>query len=152
MTRFGLAELLQSTTAFALLAAGIASGGYLACQTGLVIVLGADLGSALTNQILSFRLDWLVPLLLSAGGWMFLKLDERSGRQIGQILIGIAFILISLQFLRAAVDPIRDSAFLPYRRLPGARLLDRIHRRRGAYVRDARECRRDPDVLDHDPV
>jgi phosphate:Na+ symporter len=34
-------------------------------------------------------------------------------RQYGRILMGIAFILISLRFLREAMDPIRESAFLP---------------------------------------
>lgn len=44
---------------------------------------------------------------------LFLKTDRRAARQAGRIILGIAFILISLRFLRETVDPIRDSAFLP---------------------------------------
>ncbi len=108
-----LAVVLQSSAAVALLTAGFAAGGYLAFPAGLAIVLGGDLGSALVIQILSFRLDWLVPLLLATGGWLFVKTERKKTRQIGRILMGIAFILISLRFLREAMDPIRDSAFLP---------------------------------------
>ena len=64
-------------------------------------------------QILSFRLDWLVPMLLTLGGWFFIKTASRRLRQYGRILLGVAFILISLQLLRQAVVPIRDSEFLP---------------------------------------
>ncbi|UWQ81585.1 Na/Pi cotransporter family protein (plasmid) [Leisingera sp. S132] len=108
-----LAIVLQSSAAVALLTSGFAASGYLAFPTGLAIVLGGDLGSALIIQILSFKLDWLVPVLLAAGGYLFVKTEAKKARQLGRILMGVAFILISLRFLREAMDPIRDSAFLP---------------------------------------
>ncbi|MGR3760949.1 Na/Pi cotransporter family protein [Roseobacteraceae bacterium NS-SX3] len=109
----GLAVVLQSSAAVALLSAGFAASGYLSFPAGLAIVLGGDLGSALIIQILSFKLDWLVPVLLAAGGYLFVKTEAKKARQLGRILMGIAFILLSLRFLREAMDPIRDSAFLP---------------------------------------
>lgn len=113
MTGVMLAIVLQSSAAVALLASGFAASGYLNFAAGLAIVLGGDLGSALIIQVLSFNLDWLVPLLLAVGGWLFVKTEKKKLRQMGRILVGIAFILISLRFLREAMDPIRDSAFLP---------------------------------------
>lgn len=108
-----MAVVLQSSAAVALLTSGFAASGMLGFGAGLAIVLGGDLGSALIIQILSFQLDWLVPLLLAIGGWLFVKTERKKLRQLGRILLGIAFILISLRFLREAMDPIRDSAFLP---------------------------------------
>ena len=108
-----LAVILQSSTATALLATGFAAGGFLAISNGLAIVLGADLGSALVIQILSFDLDWLVPFLLAIGGWLFLKTEKRATRQSGRILLGVGFILISLQMIGAASEPIRESDLLP---------------------------------------
>lgn len=108
-----MAVVLQSSAAVALLTSGFAASGMLGFGAGLAIVLGGDLGSALIIQILSFKLDWLVPLLLAVGGWLFVKTEQKKLRQMGRILMGIAFILISLRFLRDAMDPIRDSAFLP---------------------------------------
>ncbi|MEL0437871.1 Na/Pi cotransporter family protein [Phycobacter sp. K97] len=109
----GLALVLQSSAAVALLVTGFAASGYLTFPMGLAIVLGGDLGSALIVQALSFRLDWLVPMLLAVGGYLFVKTEAKKPRQLGRIILGIAFILISLRFLREAMDPIRDSAFLP---------------------------------------
>ena len=108
-----LAIVLQSSTATALLATGFAAGGFLTVSNGLAIVLGADLGSALVIQILSFDLDWLVPFLLAIGGWLFLKVERRGLRQTGRILMGVGFILISLQMIGAASEPIRESDLLP---------------------------------------
>ncbi len=108
-----MAIILQSSAAVALLSSGFAASGILSFPAGLAIVLGGDLGSALIIQILSFKLDWLVPLLLAIGGYLFVKTEAKKARQLGRILMGVAFILISLRFLREAMDPIRDSAFLP---------------------------------------
>jgi len=108
-----LAIVLQSSAAVALLISGFAATGIIGFATGLPIILGADLGSALLIQILSLRLDWLTPVLLAIGGILFLKTDRRGLKQTGRIVLGIAFILISLRFLRETMDPIRDSAFLP---------------------------------------
>lgn len=108
-----MAMVLQSSAAVTLLSAGFAGSGILSFTSGMAIVLGGDLGSALVVRILSFRLEWLIPVLLAAGGYLFVKSEERQWRQAGRILMGIAFILISLRFLREAMDPIRDSAFLP---------------------------------------
>ncbi len=109
-----LAIVLQSSAAVALLASSFASTRTLSFAAGLAVVLGADLGSAIVVQLLSFRLDWLVPVLLAVGGWLFVKSDRRNFKQAGRVLLGIAFILIALRFLRETMDPIRDSSFLPY--------------------------------------
>ncbi len=112
-TGVAMAIVLQSSAAVTLLVAGFTGTGALSFGTGLAMVLGADLGSSLVIQVLSFRLDWLVPVLLAVGGGFFIKSDRRKLKQAGRIILGIAFILISLRFLRETMEPVRDSAFLP---------------------------------------
>ncbi|GGH37200.1 phosphate:Na+ symporter [Cribrihabitans marinus] len=108
-----LAIVLQSSAAVALLVAGFAGAGGLAFATGLAVILGADLGSALLIQVLSLNLQEVIPVLLAVGGVMFLRSERRNLRQAGRIILGIAFILIALEFLRETMEPIRDSQVLP---------------------------------------
>lgn len=108
-----LAILLQSSTAVAILAAGFAVSGALTVAGGIAIMLGADVGSALVVQALSFDLGWLVPLLLLVGATMFLKFEGRLVKQTGRSLLGIAFILISLKMVGEATEPMRHNALMP---------------------------------------
>jgi phosphate:Na+ symporter len=109
----GIAVVLQSSTAVALLAAGFAGSGALTLATGLTLMLGADLGSALVVQILSVDLHWLIPVLLVVGGALFFKGASRPWRQGGRIVMGIALILVSLQMIGQATLPLREAEFLP---------------------------------------
>ena len=108
-----LAAIMQSSVAVATLIAGFVGAGTLSFQLGLPAMLGADLGSALVIQFLSIEISWLAPLLLVAGGLMFLKSQTVLPKQVGRALLGVALILIALELMRATVTPIGDSALLP---------------------------------------
>jgi phosphate:Na+ symporter len=108
-----MAVLLQSSTAVAMLACGFAANGILAVSTGLALLLGADLGSALVVRVLSFDLGWLVPVCLLAGGVLHLKFSARKAREIGRMVLGVGFVLLSLRLIGTATAPLRDGAMLP---------------------------------------
>ncbi|WP_312366428.1 Na/Pi cotransporter family protein [Ensifer sp.] len=108
-----IAILLQSSTAVAMLACGFTANGILPVSTGLALVLGADLGSALVVRVLSFDLGWLVPVLLLVGGILHLKFSARKTREIGRMVLGVGFVLLSLRLIGTATAPLRDGAMLP---------------------------------------
>ncbi len=107
------AVLLQSATAVTLLVSSFAATGVMGVTGSLAVVLGADLGTALVVQFLSLNLNWLIPALLSLGGILFLKFDARKTKQIGRVLIGIGFLLLSLKMLGEATGPIRSNEHFP---------------------------------------
>lgn len=109
----GLAILLQSSAAVALLSSGFLVSGFLEFSIGLAIVLGGDLGSALVVQLLSFSVEWIIAPLLAIGGWLAVKSQNRRLRQYGRVIMGVALILVSLGFLRETVAPVHESSFLP---------------------------------------
>jgi phosphate:Na+ symporter len=107
-----MAIALQSSTAVAALASSFAAGGLLQGATGLSIMLGAYLGSALVASILSFDLSLLTPPLIILGGLLFLRGTSRQTKQLGRMVLGIAFVLLSLEMIGDATAPWRQSEFL----------------------------------------
>lgn len=99
------AVFLQSSTAVAVLASNFVAKGGLTAATGLAILLGADVGSALVSQLLLVRQSFFIPLLLLLGVSMFLRSGNDNMRQVGRILIGLALIFVSLDMIRAATGP-----------------------------------------------
>ena len=108
----GTALLLQSSTATALLAVSFASRGLIAVGGGLALMLGADVGTTLVVQVLSFDLSWLSPALILIGVVAFLGSAASFARHIGRVFIGLGLLLLSLQLIVAGSEPLRDSAAL----------------------------------------
>ncbi len=104
-TGMGAAVLFQSSTAVAVLVANFVAKGGLATATGLAILLGADVGSAVVTQLLMVRQPILIPLLLVIGVTVFLRGEGSKARQVGRIMIGLALIFVSLDMIRAATEP-----------------------------------------------
>jgi phosphate:Na+ symporter len=111
-TGLGTAAALQSSTATALLAISFAGSQLLQTAPGLAVMLGADLGSTLVVQALSFDIGWLAPALLLLGVALFLTTRGRKSRQLGRIVIGLGLMLLALELIVEASAPLRDSQAL----------------------------------------
>lgn len=110
----GIAGLLQSSTATALLAVSFASRGLIDIAPGLAIMLGADIGSTLVVQVLSFDISWLSPALILIGVSSFLIGRTAQWRHIGRVLIGLGLMLLALTLVIGVSQPLRDSEALQY--------------------------------------
>jgi len=108
-----LAIALQSSTAVTLLVGSFAGAGIVSGMAGQLAVRGAEIGSALVVKLLTFDLTLLVPVCLAAGTAMFLATERRSWRQFGRILVGIGLLVLSLEMIGTASEPLRESRLLP---------------------------------------
>jgi phosphate:Na+ symporter len=108
-TGMGAAVLLQSSTAVAVLVSNFVSKSGLATATGLAILLGADVGSAVVTQLLMVRQPLLIPVLILIGVIVFLRGEGSNTRQIGRIMIGLALIFVSLDMIRGATEPMMSN-------------------------------------------
>ena len=109
----GAAALLQSSTATAVLAVSFAARGLITVGAGLALMLGADLGSTLVVQVLSFDLSAVSPLLLLIGVALFMSSSLPFRRHIGRVFIGLGLLLLSLKLIVGASEPLRESTLLP---------------------------------------
>ena len=106
---------LQSSTATALLASSFVGRGLMTVTAGLAVMIGADVGTALVAQILSFKITWLVPFLISAGVIAHLFWGEHGNkrRYFSRIILGLGFMLMALGIIREATIPMASSETLP---------------------------------------
>ena len=92
----GVTAILQSSTATGLMVAGFAAGGAMALEPALAAMLGANLGSTLIVQLLSFDIAGVAPALLLLGVVLFRRGGESRGRDLGRVAIGLGLILLAL--------------------------------------------------------
>jgi phosphate:Na+ symporter len=100
---------LQSSTATSLLAASFAGRHLMATAPALAILLGADVGTSLVAQILTFDLSLLSPILLLVGLVIFSSVSGGRRRNIGRICLGLGLILLALRLIVSTSGPLLDS-------------------------------------------
>ena len=102
----GVTAILQSSTATAFMVTSLAADGVIGLAPALAVMLGANVGTALVVQLLSFDVSWLFALLIGTGFVTTRRSRGARGRDIGRILIGIGLTLLSLRLLDQSVQPI----------------------------------------------
>lgn len=101
LTGAGAATILQSSIAVAVFTSGLAATGVVPVADGLILLLGADAGSAVVAALLTLNLKALWPVLMFVG-YLLHSIYSDTGsplKQVGRIGLGIAMILVALTFM-----------------------------------------------------
>ena len=102
--------VMPSSTAVVLLTMEAVNAGYITLQHVLALMLGANIGFTVMVQLLAFHLYVYSAIFLAIGVPLYLFSKRLDRRGAGQAVLGIGFLLLSLQALSAAVAPLKSSA------------------------------------------
>jgi phosphate:Na+ symporter len=108
----GVTAALQSSTATGLMVAGFAAGGAVALVPALAVMLGANVGTTLIVQVLSFDVAALSPALILIGFLLFRRASATTGHDLGRVFIGLGLMLIALKLLLEVMQPIEEARSL----------------------------------------
>ncbi len=105
----GLTALLQSSTATALITSSFTSEGLVSLVPALAIMLGANVGTTLIVQILSFNISAVAPVLFIIGLVAFRSGPRSRVKDIGRVFIGLGLMLLALHILLNTLAPAENA-------------------------------------------
>jgi phosphate:Na+ symporter len=111
----GLTALLQSSTATGLMVASFTAEGLVGLVPALAIMLGANVGTTLIVQVLSFNVSAAAPVLFIVGLLAFRAGARTWVKDLGRVAIGLGLMLLALHILLDTLAPAEDA--------PGVRVL-----------------------------
>jgi len=103
--------LLQSSTATGLMVTGFAASGLVELVPALAVMLGANVGTTLIVQVLSFNVAEVAPALVLIGVLMFRRATAAT-RDFGRVLIGLGLVLFALHQFIDLLTPYEDTPSL----------------------------------------
>ncbi|MBQ2678413.1 MAG: Na/Pi cotransporter family protein [Firmicutes bacterium] len=115
--------MIQSSTATIVLTVGLVGAGFLTFRQSIGIVLGANVGTAITAQILRlmdlqagegsilnlFKAENLAPIALIIGIISIMFIKKRSSSSVGTICMGFGILFVGLINMSAAVATMSDT-------------------------------------------
>ena len=105
----GLTALLQSSTATALITSSFTAEGLVSLVPALAIMLGANVGTSLIVQILSFNIAAVAPVLFILGLVAFRSGPRSRIKDIGRVSIGLGLMLLALHILLETLAPAENA-------------------------------------------
>src|SRR5579859_251121 len=101
--------LLQSSTATGLMTASFVTGGTVDLVPALAIMLGANVGTTLIVQVLSFNVSAVAPILFLVGVTAFKRGGQTRSRDLGRVAIGVGLMVLSLHILLDTLAPAENA-------------------------------------------
>ncbi|MBC2600223.1 Na/Pi cotransporter family protein [Puniceicoccus vermicola] len=98
----------QSSSITTVLLVGFCSVGLLSLSNSVGIILGANLGSTVTAQIIAFNVTQWGLLLVAIGFAMRLIKQREKVRYVGGLLLGLGLIFFGMELMSEATRPLRD--------------------------------------------
>ena len=111
-TGLGITTLLQSSTAAGLMATSFTAAGVMALAPALAVMLGANVGTALVAQMLSFNVAAIAPPLVLCGVLAFRWSSGNRVRNMGRATIGLGLMLMALAGLQHTLSPVENTPLL----------------------------------------
>ena len=101
--------LLQSSTATGLMTASFVTDGSVNLVPALAIMLGANVGTTLIVQVLSFNVSAVAPVLFVIGVTAFKRSGQARIRDLGRVAIGVGLMVLSLHILLDTLAPAENA-------------------------------------------
>jgi len=105
----GLTALLQSSTATALITSSFTAEGLVSLVPALTIMLGANVGTTLIVQVLSFDISAAAPVLFVIGLVAFRSGARSRIKDVGRVSIGLGLMLLALHILLGTLAPAENA-------------------------------------------
>jgi phosphate:Na+ symporter len=101
--------VLQSSTAMTVMLVGLTQSGLISLFQAMPILLGADIGTTITVQLISFRLDRFALLLVAIGFGLFFFGKRYRNKFLGQFILGFGLIFYGIRVLILSSEPLNNS-------------------------------------------
>ena len=101
----GVTAVLQSSSATTVMLVGFASAGLLTLRQTIGVILGADVGTTVTVQLLAFDLLQLSPLVVFVG-WVLYVAGRGTPRYLGQAILGFGFLFLGMKIIHDGTAPL----------------------------------------------
>lgn len=101
--------IIQSSSATTVMVVGFVNAGLMNLSQALGVILGANIGTTITGQIIALKLTVIAPILLTTGIVMILFFKNSTVRDLGAVLAGFGILFIGLDGMSSAMAPLRDN-------------------------------------------
>ena len=98
--------VIQSSSATTVMVVGFVNAGIMSLPQAVGVIMGANIGTTVTAQLVSFDLNALAPVALGLGIILYLFSGKPKTKHLAEVLIGFGILFTGMDFMKDAVKPL----------------------------------------------
>jgi phosphate:Na+ symporter len=102
-------SIIQSSSATTVMVVGFVNAGLMNLTQALSVVLGANIGTTITGQLIAFKMGSLALPAIALGAFFRMFSKNKKRQYLGEILFGFGLLFLGMETMKHAFVPLRKS-------------------------------------------
>ncbi|OUP14063.1 Na/Pi cotransporter family protein [Anaeromassilibacillus sp. An200] len=104
----GITAAIQSSSATTVMVVGFVNSGMMTLRQAVWIIMGANIGTTITGQLIALDIGQLAPLFAFVGVAMVVFFKKPQIHHYGNILAGLGVLFIGMEMMSSSMEPLRE--------------------------------------------
>lgn len=104
-----ITAIIQSSSATTVMVIGFVNTGLMTLQQAVWIIMGANIGTTITGQLVALNISQIAPLFAFLGVVLIVFLKKPKLHSLGSIIAGLGILFIGMDMMSSAMEPLRES-------------------------------------------
>lgn len=105
----GITAVIQSSSATTVMVVGFVNSGLMTLKQAVWIIMGANIGTTITGQLIALDIGVIAPLIAFVGVILVVFLKNKKVQHVGGIIAGLGILFIGMEMMSSAMMPLRES-------------------------------------------
>lgn len=101
-----VAAIIQSSSAATVMVVGFVNAGIMTLAQATGVIMGANIGTTITAQLIAFKLSNIAPAAIFIGVGLIFFSKKKSMRRLGEIIAGFGILFLGLDMMSDAMKPL----------------------------------------------
>ena len=98
--------IIQSSSATTVMVVSFVNAGLMSLMQATGVILGANVGTTITAQMVSFKLDAIAPIFIGVGAVIMLAAKKKKTKDLAYILLGFGILFMGMGMMSGAMKPV----------------------------------------------
>ena len=105
----GITAAIQSSSATTVMVVGFVNSGMMTLSQAVWIIMGANIGTTITGQLIALDVGALAPLFAFIGVALIVFIKKQRVHHYGKIIAGLGILFIGMDMMSSSMMPLRES-------------------------------------------
>ncbi|MGG7163489.1 Na/Pi cotransporter family protein [Clostridium ihumii] len=100
--------IIQSSSATTVMVVSFVNAGLMSLTQATGVILGSNIGTTITAQMVSFKLEVVAPIFIGVGAILMMAAKKKKTKELAVISVGFGILFMGMGMMSSSMEPISE--------------------------------------------